>query len=124
MWRVLQASSQEPFAFGSHDCVHLVAACLDAMTGSNWQQRLSGYYRNQSQALRIMARAGALEALVTDALRCQPMPINLARVGDVAALRLSTGPAIGICVGPRVAVASDGVKYLPLDRAHCAWRVE
>lgn len=124
LWATLQDAQRMDFAFGKYDCVHLVAACLDAMTGSHWQTRLNTFYRGQRGALRVMRQAGLLESIVTRELQREPLPINLARRGDVCALTLETGPAIGICVGERVAVASEGVLYLPLSRAHCAWPVE
>ena len=92
------------------------------MTGEDWLPYVDALYRDERAALRIMRR-GQVEKLVTQALRRQPVPVNLARRGDVVAMNLENGPALGICVGERVAVASDGVLYLPLERAHCAWLI-
>lgn len=123
LWHVLADAQRKPFEFGRHDCAHLVAVALDAMTDSNWQAYIANLYRDRMRARRISTSLPLLEATVTEVLG-EPVPINLARRGDVVSLDLETGPAIGICVGERIAAAGDGVQYLPLHRAHMAWRIE
>ncbi len=126
LWQTLEGSITLPFEFGTHDCVVLTARCLDAMQeASNWRGLVGDLYRDKRSAVRLIMRSGGLEALVSARLG-ESVPRNLARAGDVCALELSTGPAIGVCVGPRIAVASQpyGVEYLPLERAPCAWRMD
>ena len=121
MWGVLEAARHERFKLGHYDCTTLVARVLDAMTDGNYSW-IPGCYRDR-RALKIMCVPGALEREVSDVLG-EPVPIAQACRGDVVALDLELGPAIGICVGHLAAVAGDGVRYLPMHRAHCAWRVE
>lgn len=126
MWRELQAAEGRPFVYGIHDCVRLTARCLDAMTDEPYfLLAMNELYQSKRQALRLMMRSG-LENIVSGYLGHLPVPRNLARMGDVCAIDLPTGPAIGICTGPHVAVAAspEGVKYLPLEAATCAWRVD
>jgi hypothetical protein len=121
LWGVLTAAQSERFKLGRHDCVRVVARAVDAMTGSDWQSYLQSFPARREA--RLMLVPGAVECEVTKVLG-EPLPVNQARRGDVVALDMPTGVALGICVGDRVAVASDGILYLPLSQAHCAWRVE
>jgi hypothetical protein len=125
LWQTIEAAEGRPFAYGRWDCVRHVAQVLDAMTDGAWLALVNTLYQDKRGALRLLMRSGGLEALVSAQLG-PPVPRNLARCGDVVALELDTGPAIGICVGPRVAVAAmpAGIEYAPLERAHCAWRVD
>jgi hypothetical protein len=127
LWRELEAAEGRPFVYGKHDCVRLAARCLDAMLvpwGEPYCVTVSTLYKDKRGALRLVMRQG-IEHFV-DILLGAPVPRNLARVGDVCAVELPTGPAIGICTGPRVAVAAspEGVLYLPLAQATAAWRVD
>lgn len=125
MWSAIETSCARPFVYGEWDCVHAVAQVLDAMTGSAWSSEIAALYRDKRSALRLLLRSGGLEDLVTARLGL-PVPRNLARVGDVVSVDLDTGPAIGICVGPRIAIAAmpSGFDYAPLERARCAWRID
>jgi hypothetical protein len=121
MWAVIEAARGEPFKIGRHDCVRLAAQAVDAMTGADWMAHVEAF--SPRYALRLMVVPGAVEREMTRALG-EPVPVGWARRGDLVALDMPSGTAIGICVGERIAVAGDGVLYLPLARARCAWRIE
>lgn len=125
MWAELEAAEGRPFEYGRHDCVRLVARCLDVITPAHgYVETVRHLYDGKRRALRLAMNPG-LEEMVTRFLG-SPVPRNLARVGDVCALDLPTGPAIGICTGPRIAVAAspEGVMYLPLEQATAVWPVD
>jgi hypothetical protein len=122
LWTVLAAAQTERFKLGRHDCLRLAARALDAMSDSDqWRNYASGF--DARRELKLMLVPGAVEREMTRAFG-EPVPLGLARRGDLVALDMPSGTAIGICVGERIAVAADGVLYLPLARARCAWRVE
>lgn len=121
LWETLEAARARPFFYGA--CVHLAAECVDAMTGSQWVVSVGSLYADEDSA-RTLAADGGLERMVTERLG-EPVARNLGRVGDVMLLDLSTGPAVGICTGPRIACAAErGVLYLRFDRGIKAWRVD
>jgi len=125
LWAELEGAQGRRFAYGSHDCVRLTAACLDAMlvTGG-YLEAVSELYADKRRALRLVMREG-IERLVTMHLGA-PVPRNLARQGDVCLADLAAGPSLGICTGPRIAFAANpaGVSYLHLAIASHAWRVD
>jgi hypothetical protein len=86
--------------------------------------RIGALYADMPEARRLLREPG-LDVLVTRYLG-ESVARNLARQGDLCAADLDTGPALGVCVGPRVAFASSphGVEYLRLDIARCAWRID
>lgn len=125
LWKELREAELRPFAYGVHDCVRLAARCLDAMLiDAHYLETVAPLYHDKPAALRLIMHHG-LDELVTRHLGL-PLPRNLARQGDICSADLPTGPAIGICTGPRFAVAAspDGVLYLPLSIARAAWLVE
>ena len=124
LWSELQAAEHRPFAWGVHDCIRLTARCLDAMLlDAHYLALAASLYSDQRTGLRLLKSRGGLDPFVSEHFGAA-LPRNLARQGDVVAADLETGPAIGICTGPRFAVASDGVLYLPLSLVRAAWRVE
>jgi hypothetical protein len=125
LWQTLEASNSLPFAFGSHDCVLLVARCLDSfLVDSAWVATVRGLYHDKRSAVRLLMRTG-LDELVSAHLG-PPAPRNWARCGDVAEVDLRSGPALGVCVGPKIALAASpaGIEYLPLHQARNVWRVD
>jgi hypothetical protein len=122
LWQELEDAKARPFAYGVHDCVQLTARCLDAMLEEPRFVELVGrIYSTGRQALRLVMREG-LEELVTRELGA-PAPRLLACQGDVCLAELERGPAIGICVGPRIAFAGDGVTYRALECAEKVWLI-
>jgi hypothetical protein len=121
LWETLEAAADRPFFYGA--CVHLAAECIDAMTGSQWAGSIRSLYADEVSA-RSLALDGGLERMVTERLG-EPVARNLGRMGDAMLLELPTGPAIGICTGPRIACAAErGVLYLRFEHGLKAWRVD
>lgn len=125
LWAELRAAEERRFAYGNHDCIRLTARCLDAMLpGAHYLAEAEKLYADKRAALRLVLQHG-LDALVSRHFG-SPIARNLARQGDIVSTDLENGPAVGICTGPRFAVAGspDGVVYLPLSLARAAWLVE
>jgi len=127
LWRELAAAELREFRYGVHDCVILTARCLDAMldNGGAHESFVRSKYTDKRTALRTLMRGGGMEAWVESYLGA-PVARNWARPGDVCALMLDTGPAVGISLGPRVAVAASpsGVRYLHASCVDAVWRVD
>jgi hypothetical protein len=112
-----------PFAWGRNDCALAAAACVLAITGVDLAAALRGY-DSETQAARLLAQAGGLEALLDGLLGpAWPTPL-LARVGDVGVLPAAAGRCIAVCTGRQwVAPAESGAVSFPLRAADKAWRV-
>ena len=125
LWGVLEGeAARREFAYGH--CVRLAAECVQAVTGEELLERCE-------LAIAAAAEEGgislaSLEEEVTKLLG-SPVPMSLARRGDIVLLDLGeNGPALGVCVGDKIACAGaardrGGVVYLRLDRGIKAWRV-
>lgn len=123
LWATLEALDERPFYYGA--CVQLAAECVDAMTGSDFVQTVAPLIEAQRTPI-------ALEDLERFVVRFagEPIALNCADRGDVVLLDLTlcfrdSGPALGICTGPRIACAAlpKGVAYLKRERALKAWRI-
>jgi hypothetical protein len=125
LWRTLDAAARKPFAYGIHDCIILSASCLDSMIrGGRYLEQAGRLYRDKRSALRLILRSG-LDELVSLHLG-EPVSRGLVRSGDPGSVDLETGPAVGIVVNARIAVAASptGVEFLPIERMRFGWRVE
>lgn len=116
-----------PFAWVSNDCCTFAAAAVIAITGTDLMAPLRGRYAGKPGAVRLIARAGGLQALVSQYLG-EPLPRHeMAGRGDVMLFPMAEpyGPhALGVCVGAYVAAPGpEGRVLLPLAAATAAWRV-
>lgn len=119
----------QPFEWGAHDCALFVADVILAMTGTDVADDFRGKYKTTKGAARIMklfAGGGLPEfadkiAVVNGFKSCHP---NFAQRGDVVEVKTDDGPALGICIGERIAaVGPDGMTLWPINKATRAWRV-
>lgn len=111
-----------PFAWGRNDCVLFAAACVDAMTDSDWVAALSRLYHDEATGRAYVASSGGIEAAVTARLG-EPVA-GIPRRGDVCLLREGSGAWLGVGMGTTIAAPGpDGVIYLPLRAAVKHWRV-
>lgn len=116
-----------PFAWVANDCCTFTAAGVIAITGVDRMAPLRGKYKGKAGAARLIARAGGLEALVTQFLSEKLQAPAMAGRGDVVMFAMAEphGPhALGICVGSHIAAPGPaGLVMLPLSAAVAAWRV-
>lgn len=111
-----------PFAWGSHDCCKFAAGAVEAITGENPMHDF--HYGNEIGALRLIAEAGSLDALVTQVLGTPLPSVAQAKRGDVVITDLGNGPTVGVCVGASTAYAAQtGLLLLPTAQARAAWRI-
>jgi hypothetical protein len=126
MWGSLRMLEHFEFEFGKFDCVRLSATIIDSIVvDSHMMKLVSSLYADKRSALRLLMRSGGLDTLVTRYLG-SPGPRAWARAGDVVAVELESGPAVGICTGPTIAVAATpvGIAYLPMERGMQSWKVD
>lgn len=119
----VEAARLQPFDWGRHDCALWAADVVLALTGEDHGAAFRGQYRSRGGAAFVIARAGGLAAIATRALGA-PVPITQAQRGDVCLLDCEFGPALGICIGDRVAFTGPpGLVLVPLLECAQAWHV-
>lgn len=110
-----------PFAWGTHDCCQFAAGAVQAITGVN--PAAAWTYDSEFGALRLIADAGSLETLITQAMGAPVHPSRAGR-GDVVLADLDRGPTVGVCVGRECAFPADtGLTFRPRDVVITAWKV-
>lgn len=121
----IEAARARPFAWGAHDCALFACDVVRAMTGEDPGREFRGCYGTAAGALRALRRrdAGDLECAAARLCGDEVAPA-LARRGDVVSMPVPSGPALGICIGPRVAlVGPDGLIFPSLADGRRAWRI-
>jgi hypothetical protein len=125
LWDTIDAHRELPFQWGgrdtSHDCCTFVAACLDAMTGDGYLDRLLAHYQDEDGAKAFIAAHGGLEGALTATLG-DPIRIAFMRRGDVVLIEREGKEFVGICTGELVFSAGpDGLVTNPRQYAIRAW---
>jgi len=113
----------EPFSWGSNDCALFAADAVQAVTGTDLAQAIRGY-RGPRQALRVLADHGGVRAIACAALGNPHEDIIDSRDGDIAMIVSGKREALSLVYGGMaVAPGPDGLHWVPLPNALCAWRV-
>lgn len=114
-----------PYVLGTHDCLRVACAAVEALTGRDFWPQFAGYHTKR-QALAVIARFGrTLGDAVGNVLGVPSSTPLEARRGDLV-LYHDREHHLGVCTGPRVVVTHEaGLLHIPLDNAgvlNC-WRV-
>lgn len=111
------------FAWGSHDCALFAADAVRAITGVDLAADWRGSYTDARGAFRILEPLGGLRGVATAALR-EPVPVLMARAGDVGLVTQDDRDMLAVCGGTHWHVPGEaGLVALPLHMGVCAWRV-
>lgn len=124
---VMEAARRQPYVLGTHDCLRLACAAVEAQTGADFWPRFAGY-KTKRQALVTIARvAPSLAEAVTATLGVEPSPVLSAWRGDIVLFRDEQGEDhLGVCMGRLVIVtAPEGTLSMALDHPGliAAWRI-
>lgn len=124
--RFLQAASGRPFSWGEWDCALMACEWVRECRGDDPGAAFRGRYTTAIGAARALKRYGAgdLESTATMMLGEPLANPLLAQRGDVVSVDTEDGPALGVCVGAKVAVVGKtGLVQMQLRGARKAWRV-
>lgn len=127
LWETIEARRALPFewgkAEGAQDCYIFVAACVDAMTDSNFVEQMLARYSDEASARDVLFQAGGHVSLVSEYLG-PPARIAYMRRGDVALVCRGGMEFLGICVGTDIATATPaGLALHPREYATACWSV-
>jgi len=122
---LIEDARNRPYELGAHDCFRMACRVIEALTGVDRWPEFAGY-RTRRQTLALLAAHGAsFEAAGDWFFGGARIDWKQARRGDVAAVATADGEKhFAVCVGSRMAcLAPDGLLFLPMSAALCAWKV-
>ncbi len=124
---VMEAARRQPYVLGTHDCLRLACAAVEAQTGVDFWPRFAGYTTKRQALVTIARIAPSLGEAVTVTLEVMPSPALSAWRGDIMLFRDDLGEDhLGVCMGRKVIVtAPDGTLSMDLDHPGVlmSWRI-
>lgn len=114
--------------WGEHDCALFAAGAVKIMTGKDFAKPYLGKYKSLKGGLGLLKRKGFENHADLAAAKLQEIPVSMASVGDIAAVKVSTSGfyALGVVNGPRIYLCrpdSLGLGTADLLTAERAFRV-
>ena len=120
----IEATRREPFRWGERDCALFAADCIKAMTGHDLGFGFRGGYEDAPGAMKALRRAGFDDLPSLAASFFEEIHPVRAGVGDIAAIEMAEGWALGVYGGPRVTVLRpDGLGSVDRSMVTKAFRV-
>lgn len=96
--------AHKPFVWGEHDCALFAAGAVQAMTGQDFAANYRGRYKTFRGGLRHLRKAGFADHAAFAVSLFEEVPPASAHVGDVAAVEIEGGIALGVVQGQRIYV--------------------
>lgn len=130
-WRTLLAAyveqvAHKPFAWGEHDCALFAAGAVEAMTGEDIAAGYRGRYKTLAGGRRMLKRKGFDTHADLAASLFEVVHPSSAQVGDLAAIEVEGGMALGVVQGERIYVIGPDesrIGTVALSQAARAFRV-
>lgn len=118
------AQARAPFRYGKHDCALFAAGAVNAMTGVDLARGWRGKYRSLKRGLAMVREAGHEDHVALCASALPEIHPSKARRGDIAAVPVPDGLALGVVQGEYVWVLQpQGMASVLLTDAQRAFRV-
>lgn len=114
------------FDWGTAHCGHFALGWAQAATGRPALAAIPAV-AGLREWVRAVERAGGLQRMVSDGLRCESVPPDEAKPGDLVLLPCDvTGGALGIRLHSGVVVLGQAGGLLVLSHRHavCAWPLQ
>jgi hypothetical protein len=124
--QMLREQKDQPFVWGTNDCLIFPANVVNALTGFDPAEGLRGTYDGALGAQNIVDEAGGIEALITARLGIPgTRDILTGNRGDVVIMKTAYGIMGGIIddSGSRIAVPISDQQTLVRFPLSKAWRV-
>lgn len=125
--RVINEARTRRFGYGSFDCAILAAAAVDAMTGSNLEQRVASLYADGRSAVSYLRQFSGFCDAVSWELERLPVAVRGARRGDIVLyVQIDKHGSLGVCLGELCAIPAkpQGLDFRPVVEGRCAWRID
>jgi hypothetical protein len=122
--RVIAAHQQQPFAWGTSDCLHFALDVAAALTGFDPRAADPPVYNSRNEAMTVLRERGfdTIEQMLNHYfLKIHPA---WAHRGDIAVINQDDGISVGVFVGAMIAVKDiAGLGFVPRSRAVMAFRI-
>lgn len=123
MWLAIKDSEDEHFEWGKHDCCLFSAKVVDAMSDSNFLQKLLNSYSDDKSALEFIKSFGSLREATASFLGAEA-PLSFMQRGDVVLFDNDGRETLGICIGSTIAsVGETGAVVVAKSHAICRWSI-
>lgn len=117
----IESRRDQPFAWGTRDCVALANDWVEVCTG---ERVFHVEHSTEAEANETIAALGGLEAAVTSVMGSPKANPRAVQRGDVVLFESDRGPALGVCIGSEFAVqATRGLISYPITGILVAWSV-
>lgn len=114
------AMRDEPFAWGSNDCVSFAAGAVEAITGA---RPTLPVWADARDALRELDARGGIAAAADTVLARRATPMRAQR-GDVVLIDQGDRELLAVCIGDVFAAPGRcGLEFGPMTAARAAWVV-
>lgn len=129
LFEALEKFRHAEFSYGTADCCLFVADVLLLTTGHDYARPWRGKYRSESGALRLVAKAGGVDKIATEAFGPMRPPLLMRRgspvlIGAPWAEADAIGKALGICDGAGIVyLTAKGLARAPLSAAEGCFNV-
>lgn len=122
---IIEDARARPYVLGEHDCFRLACRVIEALTGVDRWPSFAGYTTKREALQRLAQHGSSFEAAGDWFFGAPRVDIKLARRGDILALQDEVGEKhLAVCLGHQLAcMRDDGLLFLKVSAAHCAWRV-
>lgn len=123
--RCFDEAATRAYRLGDHDCLTFAADCVLAIVGHVALHPRGLYSTRRGMRARLAAMGGSIQAAVSRVLGEEPVPIRLARRGDLLWRKDGHGVEhIAVCAGAvGIAPAPQGLAVRPLDDFSACWRI-
>lgn len=111
----------DPFAWGTRDCVALANDWIEECTGT---RPLNAVHKTQKEAEALIKSLGGLESAISQYLGDpREFPLSAQR-GDVCLFDGDMGPAMGVVIGAEFAAqGKNGLLSFPITMMRVSWAV-
>ena len=89
----------KPFAYGEHDCARFAAGAVEAVTGADPSAGLGIRYTTLAGGRRALVARGYRDPVAFVREHFAEIPVAQARMGDLAVVHTSEGPALSVVGG-------------------------
>ena len=112
----------EPFKWGTNDCVMFAADAIIAMGGEDHAKQVRGTYSTAIEAERMLKDMGGLLRLASSAGTERPPLMSVS--GDVGLVSDGDRQLLAVCIGTAwIAPGATGLSVIPFESAVAAWSV-
>jgi len=120
---IIREASRHPFAYGTNDCVLLVAAAVQRINGVDYTAEFLPYDMRKAQ--RLIRKAGGLVQFISQFLGAAETDIERIRVCDAAVVSAAgQEPAAGLWNGSSVTcLAPSGAVGVAANHIDVFWRI-